>query len=64
MPAEERGLSSRQTQEVERDEEIGQPSNSDECSESAEGVTRESEGGIGLRPDASRSPLNDQRWSR
>jgi hypothetical protein len=44
MLVEERGLSSRQTHEVERDEEIGQPSNSRECSEPTEGVTRESEG--------------------
>ena len=38
-----RGLSSRQTQHVVRDEEIGQPSNSGECSEATDGVTRESE---------------------
>src|SRR5215211_441367 len=44
MPVEERGLSSRQTQDVVRDLEIGQPSNSEECSETADGVTRESEG--------------------
>src|ERR1700738_4579291 len=45
MPAEGRGLSSRQTQDVVRNLEIGQPSNSEECSETADGVTRESEGG-------------------
>src|ERR1700751_2175592 len=45
MPVEGRGLSSRPTQEVVRDLEIGQPSNSEECSETPDGVTRESEGG-------------------
>ena len=44
MPVEGRGLSSRQTQYVARDLEIGQPINSEECSETADGVTRESEG--------------------
>src|SRR6202007_964905 len=44
MPAEGRGLSSRQTQDVVRDLEIGQPNNSEKCSETADGVTRESEG--------------------
>src|SRR5271169_118905 len=44
MPVEGRGLSSRQTQEVVRHLEIGQPINSEECSETADGVTRESEG--------------------
>src|SRR6266850_7812342 len=44
MPGEERGLSSRQTQDVARDLEIGQPSNSETCSETADGVTRKSEG--------------------
>src|SRR4051795_5764931 len=44
MPVEERGLSSRLTQDVVRDLEIGQPSNSEECSETADGVARESEG--------------------
>jgi len=39
-----RGLSSRSTQEVARDLEIGQPINSEACSETTEGVTRESEG--------------------
>src|SRR5450432_732690 len=39
-----KGLGSRQTQYVARDLEIGQPSNSDECSETADCVTRESEG--------------------
>ena len=45
MPAEGRGLSSRPMQDVVRDREIGQPSNSEKCSETADGVTRESEGG-------------------
>src|SRR5271167_2795091 len=45
MPVEGRGLSSRQTQNVVRDQEIGQPSNSEKCSETADSVTRESEGG-------------------
>src|SRR5215469_1461672 len=44
MPVEGRGLSSRRTQDVVRDLEIGQPINSEECSEAAESVTRESEG--------------------
>ena len=48
MPAEGRGLSSRQTQEAVRDREIGQPNNSETCSETADGVTRESEGGSQL----------------
>jgi RNA-directed DNA polymerase len=48
MPVEGRGLSSRPTQDVVRDREIGQPSNSEKCSETADGVTRESEGGIRL----------------
>src|SRR5262252_10459301 len=39
-----RGLSSRRTQDVVRDLEIGQPINSEECSETADGVARESEG--------------------
>ena len=43
MPGEGRGLSSRPTQDVARDREIGQPSNSEKCSEAADGVTRESE---------------------
>ena len=41
MPEEERGLSSRQTQDMVRDLEIGQPINSEECSETADGVARE-----------------------
>src|SRR5947207_15281205 len=45
MPVEGRGLSSRPTQDVVRDLEIGQPSNSETCSETTDGVTRESEGG-------------------
>jgi len=36
-----RGLSSRQTHDVVRDLEIGQPINSEECSETAESVTRD-----------------------
>src|ERR1700747_630991 len=48
MPVEGRGLSSRPTQDAVRDLEIGQPSNSETCSETAEGVTRESEGGSWL----------------
>jgi RNA-directed DNA polymerase len=45
MPEEGRGLSSRPTQDAVRDLEIGPPSNSKKCSETADGVTRESEGG-------------------
>src|SRR4029453_12579206 len=41
MPVEGRDLSSRRTQQVERDLEIGQPINSEECPETADGVTRE-----------------------
>src|SRR5712672_1827814 len=44
MPGEGRGLGSRQTQQAVRDREIGQPNNSETCSEAADGVTRESEG--------------------
>src|SRR5262245_26295682 len=44
MPGEGRDLSSRRTQHVVRDLEIGQPINSEEGSETAEGVARESEG--------------------
>src|ERR1700738_3612247 len=44
MPVEGRGLSSRQTQQAVRDREIGQPNNSETCSEAADGVTRKSEG--------------------
>src|ERR1700726_933995 len=43
-PVEGRDLSSRQTQQVVRDLEIGEPINSEKCSETAEGVARESEG--------------------
>ena len=49
MPVEGRDLSSRRTQQVARDAEIGQPSNSGECSEAADGVARESEGRAGYR---------------
>src|ERR1700676_692007 len=44
MLVEGRDLSSRRTQYVVRDREIGQPINSEECSETADGVARESEG--------------------
>src|ERR1043166_1367223 len=44
MPVEGRDLSSRRTQDAVRDLEIGQPINSEECSETADGVARESEG--------------------
>src|SRR5579864_7789772 len=44
MPVEGRDLSSGRTQYVVRDLEIGQPINSEKCSETAEGVARESEG--------------------
>src|SRR6201987_2878717 len=47
-PGEGRGLRSRRTEDVVRDREIGQPSNSEKCSETADGVTRESEGGSRL----------------
>jgi hypothetical protein len=43
MPVEGRGLS-RQTQYAVKDMEIGQPINSAECSETADGVARESKG--------------------
>src|SRR5882757_2951199 len=62
MPGEGRGLSSRQTQQAVRDREIGQPNNSKRCSEAADGVTRESEGGSWLsllrpvRQDQPRGP--------
>src|ERR1700692_2131173 len=42
------GNRARQTQQVVRDLEIGQPINSENCSETAEGVARESEGRIRL----------------
>src|SRR5262252_4463720 len=42
-PGEGRDLSSRRTQDVVRDLGIGQPINSEECSETADGVARESE---------------------
>src|SRR6476646_1565058 len=53
-----KGLSSRRTQDVVRDREIGQPSNSETCSETADGVTRESEGGS--RPSLLRLVRQDQ----
>src|SRR6202051_4039219 len=43
-PVEGRDLRSTQTQQVVRDLEIGQPINSERCSETAEGAARESEG--------------------
>ena len=43
MLVEGRDLSSRRRQYVVRDLEIGQPINSEECSEIADGVTRESQ---------------------
>src|SRR5260370_21381462 len=48
MPVEGRGLGSRQTQQAVRDREIGQPNNSEACSETADGVARKSEGGSRL----------------
>src|SRR5216684_2326949 len=48
MPVGRRGLSSRQTQQAVRDWEIGQPNNSETCSETADGVARKSEGGSRL----------------
>jgi hypothetical protein len=41
MPVEGRGLGSRPTQDAVRDLEIGQPSNSEKRSDTADGVTRE-----------------------
>src|SRR5215468_6272298 len=41
MPVEGRGLRSRPTQDAGRDLEIGQPSNSEKRSDTADGVTRE-----------------------
>src|SRR5258707_13757991 len=55
MPVEGRDLSSRRTQHVVRDLEIRQPINSEECSETAEGVARESEGGSRLLTRTTRS---------
>src|SRR5580704_1174109 len=49
MPGEGRGLSSRQTQDVVGDLEIGQPSNSEKRSETADGVTREAKAEAGYR---------------
>src|SRR6516162_11438465 len=55
-----KGLGSRPTQQAVRNREIGQPNNSKKCSEAADGVTRESEGGGRLsllrsvRPDQPR----------
>ena len=44
MLVEGRDLSSRETQYVVKDMEIGQPINSKKCSETADGVARESKG--------------------
>jgi len=44
MPVEGRDLSSRQTHYVAKNLEIGQPINSAECSETADGVARKSKG--------------------
>ena len=53
MPVEGRDLSSRQTQYVGKDLEIGQPINSDECSRTADGVAREAKAWSLVRePDA------------
>ena len=53
MPVEGRDLSSRQTQYVVKDMEIGQPINSEECSETTDGVARESKARSLVRePDA------------
>ena len=49
MPVEERDLSSGQTQQVARDGEIGQPNNSGECSEAADGVTAKAKAEPGFR---------------
>ena len=59
MPVEGRDLSSRQTQYVGKDLEIGQPINSEECSETADGVARESEGvkSCPREPDAGDLPV-------
>src|SRR4051794_6972461 len=48
MPAEGRDLSSRQTQDVARDREIGQPINSEERPEAAEGAWKEFRLGSGI----------------
>jgi RNA-directed DNA polymerase len=47
MPMEGRGLSSRQTQDVAGDQEIGQPINSEERPEAADGVHAKAEKGAG-----------------
>ena len=56
-PGEGRGLSSRQTQDVVRDLEIGRPINSGQRSETADDVARESEGNpaIASMPSTTRS---------
>ena len=52
MPVEGRGLSSRPTQDAVRDLEIGQPSNSEKRSDTADGVTREKARCLVREPDA------------
>src|SRR5215472_1452620 len=49
MPGEGRGLSSRPTQDAVRDLGIGQPSNSEKCSEAADGVTAKAKAEAGYR---------------
>jgi len=49
MPVEGRGLSSGQTQRRSEGQEIGQPINSEKCSEAAECVTREAKTEAGYR---------------
>src|SRR6266849_3666013 len=49
MPVEGRGLSSRQTQQVARDREIGQPNNSETCPEAADGVHAKAKAEAGYR---------------
>src|SRR6516225_7365678 len=49
MPVEGRGLSSRPTQDAVRDLEIGQPSNSEKCSETADGVHAKAKAEAGYR---------------
>ena len=53
-----KGLSSRPTQDVVRDLEIGQPSNSEKCSETADGVTKR------RRKPAIASTLRSRAWRR
>jgi hypothetical protein len=57
MPVEGRDLSSRQMQEIGTGRRLRKLSNSDHARRPIEGVTRESEGGIGYWLDALASPL-------